>query len=149
MCVRSPCTVVSAFLIAVALHPSISLAQSAEDSCRDVLINKVMDVESYKRDSLFLLTLATQSKEYISSRNNSKDRLGFDIEGIKGNLTHENVRQFEHQILNSLDLTKFHKDRVDYFLMQGSENLCCSLNTAVAQAWARAPKPESKHHHSI
>jgi len=122
--------IITAMMTASTCYVPVALAQ---DRCEDVLINKVMDTEEYRRDNVFLLTLATQSTDYLKGSESNKGGLGFDIDGIGGNVSSENARQFERQISNSLNLSTFQKDSVYYLVMSGQKNIIDAWKDCMSQ----------------
>lgn len=121
---------IAAVAMAILTSGSIALAQ---DRCEDVLINKVMDTQEYKRDGVFLLTLATQSTDYLKNATSMKTGLDFAIDGIPIGVTSDNANQFERQITRSLNLTAFQRDNVYYLLQSGQKNIIDAWSDCMSQ----------------
>lgn len=121
-------------IIAAAVAASTFQMQAAHAAgCEDVLIHKVMDQKEYKRDSVFLLTLATQSKDYLKDDISMKTGLDFDIDGLPIGIDSDNARHFEHQITTSLNLSTFQRDSVHYLVQSGQKNIVEAWKDCMSQ----------------
>jgi hypothetical protein len=107
-------------VLAAALYSSPSYAQ---DECKDVLVNAVMNRLQVQKDTYYSTAILSTVDESSDSQEQQNANAGVVIEGIPISLSYADAKRLKTNISKYYSLQAIASDRSSYLLMSGQENI--------------------------
>jgi len=108
-------------IIALAFLASFSTGAAANDECKDVLVNKVMNELKVTRDSYYNTTVLSTLNESSDEADKTDAALGVVIEGIPISLSYSDARRIKTNLSKYYSLNAIARERSSYLLMSGQD----------------------------
>lgn len=93
----------------------------ADDECKDVLVNKVMNELKVTKDSYYNTAILSTLNESSDEAEKTDAGLGIVIEGIPISLTYSDARRLKTSLSKYYSLNSIAQERSSYLLMSGQE----------------------------
>jgi hypothetical protein len=100
-----------------------NIAVYAADECKDVLVNKVMNMADIRQDNYYTMTLLSSLDERRTSDSKTNAELGVTISGIPFSLKNDDATRMSTQLNQTFDLGIIRRERASILLMSGQESI--------------------------
>lgn len=98
-------------------------AAHAQDECKDVLINKVMDSVSITKDNYYNTALFSNLNETKDDQTEHSASGGLEIEGIPGSLSYNDASRLKTSLSKTFSFKEIVTEKSSYLLMSGQKEI--------------------------
>lgn len=106
----------------MAFQVGMTVASQA-DECRDVLLNPILDKQTYNNDSYSSTAVLSQLNESLDKNKNASGSVGFTIYGIPFNLGYSEASNIKRQLSKKYDFNAIQKDSTSILLLTGQASI--------------------------